>query len=148
MRLKGVNRVAIGVENLHEAITHYSKLLNTSFEMVPPAYTHPMGSEVAISWEAGIELVAQLPGEAGEKIGLLPKKLGLMGVVFNVENIDEAARHAAALGVDVAHEIRLTPEQMKNVFGDVVVRFDEISFDVEKSGIPMVLGDIALSGDA
>jgi hypothetical protein len=80
-------------------------------------------------------------------IGLLPKKLGLMGVVFNVDDVDEAARNAGEMGISVAREIRLNVEQMNAVFGGRVTRFEEISFDA-KSGIPMVLGEITLSEKA
>jgi predicted enzyme related to lactoylglutathione lyase len=147
VKVRGVNRIAIGVTDLDEAIAHYGKLLNTHFEVVPPEFSQPMGSNVAISWEAGIELVAPLPGAAGEVIGLLPKKQGLMGVVFNVDDVDEAARNAGEMGISVAREIRLNVEQMNAVFGGRVTRFEEISFDA-KSGIPMVLGEITLSEDA
>jgi predicted enzyme related to lactoylglutathione lyase len=147
MRVKGVNRIAIGVSNLEEAIQHYSKLLNAKFEVVPSEFTRPIGSNAAVSWEAGIELVEQLPGPAGNVVGLLPKRLGLMGVVFNVDDVDEAARNAEAMGITVAHEIRMDDQQMKAVFNGAVTRFEEISFHPEQSGIPMVLGEITLAGE-
>jgi predicted enzyme related to lactoylglutathione lyase len=44
VKVRGVNRIAIGVTDLDEAIAHYGKLLNTHFEVVPPEFSQPMGS--------------------------------------------------------------------------------------------------------
>jgi len=61
-----------------------------------------LGIRVAISWDAGIELVSPMPERESFVTEYLEERgEGLMGVVFAVDDV-EAARHAAqALGVGV-----------------------------------------------
>ena len=71
MRPLGVNRVTIGVKDLEKGIELYSKLLGATFydQSVP---AEPFGLRCAISWDAGIELVAPLPGRDSYATALSP----------------------------------------------------------------------------
>jgi methylmalonyl-CoA/ethylmalonyl-CoA epimerase len=142
MGVKGVNRIAVGVPDIEQAIAHYEKLLGVTFERVPDEFCNGFGSRVAISWEAGIELVAPLEGPAGDTMGLLPKQMGFMGVIFDVDDVEDAARTAEAAGARVVREIRLSSEQIDAVFGPSVTTFDELALDTADTGIPIVLGEI------
>lgn len=142
MGVKGVNRIAVGVPDIDQAIAQYEKLLGVTFERVPDEFCKGFGSRVAISWDAGIELVAPLDGPAGDTMGLLPKQMGLMGVIFDVDDVEDAARTAEAAGARVVREIRLSSEQIDAVFGHSVTTFDEVALDTADTGIPIVLGEI------
>src|SRR5689334_10578708 len=72
----GLQRVVIGVDDLDKAIALYSKLLGSRFHIVPEELTLKHDVRVAMSFDAGIELVQGLPGTEKADRGL-----GLLGVV-------------------------------------------------------------------
>ncbi|MBF6207907.1 VOC family protein [Nocardia abscessus] len=142
MGIKGINRIVVGVPDIDQAIAHYEKLLGATFERVPDEFCKGFGSRVAISWDAGIELVAPLQGPASDTIGLLPKRMGFMGIIFDVDDVEDAARTAEAAGARVVRELRLSSEQMNAVFGQSMTTFEEVALDTGDTGIPIVLGEI------
>jgi len=101
MRPLGVNRVTIGVKDLEKGIELYSKLLGATFhdQSVP---AEPFGLRCAISWDAGIELVAPLPGRDSYATAFIDEHgEGLMGVVFAVDDVDETRETAEKMGIGV-----------------------------------------------
>ncbi len=101
MRPMGVNRVVMAVKDLDRAVAHYSRLLNTSFIDVS-AGAEPFGLSAAISFDAGIELCAPLPGrDSFVKKFIDQHGEGITGVVFVVDDVDQARDVAEKMGVGV-----------------------------------------------
>ena len=101
MKPCGVNRVTIAVRDLEKGIALYSKLLGATFhdQSIP---AQPFGLRCAISWDAGIELVAPLPGRDSFVSSFLEKHgEGLMGVVFTVDDVEECCGVAKEMGISV-----------------------------------------------
>jgi methylmalonyl-CoA/ethylmalonyl-CoA epimerase len=101
MKPRGVNRVTIAVKDLEKGMALYSKLLGATFhDQCVPA--EPFGLRCAISWDAGIELVAPLPGRDSFVTSFLEKQgEGLMGVVFAVDDVEECCARAEKMGIGV-----------------------------------------------
>jgi len=101
MKPQGVNRVVMAVEDLDKAVTVYSGLLNTSFIDASEG-GEPFGLKVAISFDAGIELCAPMPGRDSFIKQFIDKHgEGITGVVFVVDDVDEAHDKAKEMGIGV-----------------------------------------------
>ena len=101
MKPRGVNRVTIAVRDLEKGMALYSKLLGATFhdQSVP---AEPFGLRCAISWDAGIEMVAPLPGRDSFATSFLEEHgEGLMGVVFAVDDVEECRSRAEEMGISV-----------------------------------------------
>ena len=62
MMVRGVNRIILAVRDLQKAKSYYADLLGATFHEAN--WTgEPFGIQVAISWNAGIELCAPIPGK-------------------------------------------------------------------------------------
>jgi len=102
MRPLGVNRVTIAVRDLEKGIELYSRLLGATFHDANPVDAETYGIRVAMSWDAGIELVCPLPGRDGlVKQFIENQGEGLMGVVFVVDDVDECRATAEKMGIGV-----------------------------------------------
>lgn len=101
MKPKGVNRVVIAVKDLDKAIDTYSKLLGATFHDVS-AGSEQYGVKAVISWDAGIELCAPIPGRDSYIEQIIKKRgEGMTGVVFCVDDVDQACAQAKAMGISV-----------------------------------------------
>ncbi len=106
MKPRGVNRVTIAVKDLQKGIDTYSKLLGATFHSANAEDAAKFGIEVAMSWDAGIELVAPLPDrESHVKNFIKQRGEGLMGVIFAVDDVDDAKGAALALEAQIWHEL-------------------------------------------
>ncbi|MDM7999755.1 MAG: VOC family protein [Dehalococcoidia bacterium] len=101
MKPKGVNRVVIAVKDLNRAMDTYSMLLGATFHDVS-AGSAQYGVRAAISWDAGIELCAPIPGKNSYVEQIIARQgEGLMGAVFCVDDVEEAHARAKNMGVSV-----------------------------------------------
>ena len=65
MMVRGVNRIILAVRDLQKAKSYYADLLGATFHEAN--WTgEPFGIQVAISWNAGIELCAPIRGKERE----------------------------------------------------------------------------------
>lgn len=141
MKTRGINRIVVGVRDLDEAVARYSRLLGAEFSFVPLAVTERFGSRVAISWEAQLELVQALPGIDG--YGLLPKADGLMGVIYNCDDVETARKVANDMGAEVLRTIEMNQEQIDANLGGRHSMFLEYSIGPGLTdGVPTVLAQI------
>jgi len=109
----GVNRVIIAVKDLDKAVDLYTKLLGCTFEDQREA-AKDHGVQAALSWDAGIEMVAPLPGvESAVTMAIEQQGEGLMGVIFDVEDVEESRKVAEELGIAVIGEVEFNEEQIK-----------------------------------
>lgn len=111
MKPEGVNRVTIAVKDLRQGIEVYSSLLGATFHSANSEDAASFGIEVAMSWDAGIELVAPLADRDSHVRKFIEERgEGLMGVVFAVDDVDEAREAAERLGAQVWHTLDYSQE--------------------------------------
>ena len=119
MALRGVNRVIIAVEDLDESVAFYSELLGAVFEDI--SWTgEAYGIRVAVSWDAGIELCAPMPGRQEDSIMspfLAEHGEGVVIVVFGVDDADEARARAERAGVESLLPVDYSQEQIDQHLG-------------------------------
>ena len=141
MKPLGINRVVIAVRDLDRAVRFYSELLGATFHDAS-AGAEPFGIRAALSWDAGIELVAPLPGrdsviarsieESGE---------GLRQVIFAVDDVDEARLKVEQMGIRVVQTIEFTQDQLREYFKDRFGKFKEYILNpTDTCGAQLVVG--------
>jgi catechol 2,3-dioxygenase-like lactoylglutathione lyase family enzyme len=143
MGCKGVNRVVIGVRDLEKGISLYSNLLGTSFEDI--SWTGALfGISVAVSWEAGIELCAPLPGRESVVTQFLEENgEGIMSIVFAVEEIEESKIQAESAGVSAVIPINFSQEDIDEHLGGHFKTYKEYVLNsVEQCGFGILLGQL------
>ena len=141
MKPKGVNRVVLAVKDLDKAIELYSNLLGATFSrdsFVGEAF----GFDVANSWDAGIELCAPLPG----KDSIVSQSIeqngeGVMAVIFEVDDVEEARDRADKLGISLLIPIEYSDEQLRDNLQDRFTKYKEyVMNSAEACGYSLILG--------
>ena len=143
MKLQGVNRVIVAVEDLEKGIDFYSKLLGATFD--DASWTgEPFGLSVVIAWDAGIELCAPRPGQDSVIKQFIDQRgEGLMGVVFGVDDADEAREIAEKAGVGAVFTIDYTPDEIRQHLRGRFKRYKEYVLDSNQAcGFGIMLGQI------
>ena len=143
MRPRGVNRVTIAVKDLDKGIALYSKLLGATFhDQSTPA--EPYGLRCAISWDAGIELVAPLRGrDSFAEKHMAKYGEGLMGVVFAVDDVDEGRQRAEEMGIGVLALIEYDQDQIREYHQDMFKKYREYILNpADTFGVGVILGQI------
>ncbi len=113
MKPMGVNRVTIAVKDLQNGIDTYSRLLGASFNSANSEDAAKFGIEVAMSWDAGIELVAPLPDRDSHVRNHIEQHgEGLMTVIFAVDDVDESGEQAKRLGAQIWHTLEYDQSQI------------------------------------
>lgn len=145
MRPRGVNRVTIAVKDLDKGIALYSGLLGATFhDQSTPA--EPYGLRCAISWDAGIELVAPLPGrDSFAEKHITKHGEGLMGVVFAVDDVDEGRQRAEEMGIGVLGLIEYNQDELREYHQGMFKKYKEYMLNpADTYGVGVVLGQIEL----
>lgn len=127
MIVKGVNRIILAVRDLEKAKSYYSNLLGATFHEAH--WTgEPFGIQVAISWNAGIELCAPIPGKEHECF-LTPlldaRGETILNVVFNVDDADEGLARAKGLGIMTTNAVDYTQEEIDLHLDGLFTRYKE-----------------------
>lgn len=145
MGLRGVNRVIIAVRNLQMSKEYYSRLLGATF--LDANWTGaPFGIEVAISWDAGIELIAPIAGRERDCViapFLEHRGEGVMNVVFGFDNIDAARERAEAAGTRVSHALDYTQAEIDAHLDGLFGKYAELVLDTAaRCGFSVTLAQI------
>jgi len=98
--------IIVHPENLDTYIEKFSKLLGVTFDDVIRA--EDAGVAAALSWDSGLEIVAPLRKEGRYWERLERFGEGCTVLVFGVDDIDEAAARANAMGIET-REWRFSP---------------------------------------
>jgi len=143
MKPEGVNRVVIAVRDLDKGIALYSELLGATFHEVGPL-AEPFGVRAAFSWDAGIEICAPLPGrDSPMKQSIEQQGEGLVGVVFGVENVDEARERAEKLNIRVSALIEYDQGQIRQYLQDRFKKYKQYMLKAADTyGVRVILGQI------
>ena len=143
MKPQGVNRVTIAVKDLETGMDFYAKLLNATFHEATADDVVTLGIRVAMSWDAGIELVSPMPDRESFVTEFLEQRgEGLMGVVFAVDDVEEAYKAAQALGVGVWYTVDYDQEEIDRHLQGRFTKYKEYMLDAETShGVGPVIGE-------
>ncbi len=106
MRQRGVNRVIMAVWDLERGREVFERVLGARFESVKDSDAEAFGVRCLIAWEAGVELVAPLPGRESRIRRFLEEHgEGVAGVTFAVADLESSCGEAQALGVPLVHRL-------------------------------------------
>lgn len=143
MKPLGVNRVTIAVKDLEKGKALYSELLGATFHPANAEDAAAMGIAVAMSWDAGIELVAPLPGrESFVKSIIETRGEGLIGVVFAVDDVEAAKKAAGELGIRIWHSLDYSQEEIDRHLQGRFKKYKEYMLDPSGTmGVGAVIGE-------
>lgn len=143
MKPQGVNRVTIAVKDLEKGIDFYTRLLGATFHEATAEDVVTLGIRVAMSWDAGIELVSPMPDRESFITDFLEQRgEGLMGVVFAVDDVEEAYAAAQALGVGVWYTVDYDQEEIDRHLQGRFTKYKEYMLDADTSyGVGPVIGE-------
>jgi catechol 2,3-dioxygenase-like lactoylglutathione lyase family enzyme len=127
MVAKGINRIILAVRDLDKAKSYYAELLGATFHQAN--WTgEPFGIQVAISWNAGIELCAPIPGKERECV-LTPllneRGDSLLNIVFNIDDADEGLARAKKLRIQTINAVDYTQEEIDLHLDGLFTRYKE-----------------------
>ena len=127
MAVNGVNRIIVAVRDLEKAKSYYTDLLGATF--YEANWTgEAFGIEVAINWNAGIELCAPIPGRESDCFltALLDQRgEGILNVVFNVDDADQALVRAKAVNIQTINSLDYTQEEIDKHLNGLFSRYKE-----------------------
>lgn len=144
MKPLGVNRVTIAVKDIDKGKELYSELLGATFHSANEKDATALGVEVAMSWDAGIELVSPLPDhDSFVKHIIETRGEGVIGVVFAVDDIDEVHKVAEKRGIKAWHSIDYSQEDIDKHFQGRFKKYKEYMYDPSTTyGAGPVVGQI------
>ena len=114
MKQKGINRIVIGVWDFEKAKDYFERLLGAEFA---PENTDgeaaAFGVRVAMAWESGIELISPIPGiESHVRDEMEKNGEGIKGIVFAVDDAEEAISQGKELGLLPYYDLDYDQEQI------------------------------------
>ena len=114
MKQKGINRIVIGVWDFEKGKNYFERLLGAEFA---PENTDgeaaAFGVRVAMAWESGIELISPIPGiESRVRDEMEKNGEGIKGIVFAVDDADEAISQGKELGLLAYYDLDYDQEQI------------------------------------
>lgn len=127
MNLKGINRIIVAVRDLEESKRYYSELLGATFNDANWTGEN-YGINVAISWDAGIELCAPMKGRENDSAVsqfLNTTGEGVLNVVFNYRDTAKALNKAKSMGVQCLHSLDYTQEEIDTHLGALFSKYEE-----------------------
>ena len=144
MKPLGVNRVVIAVKDFESGKQRYSKLLGATFHSTNDEEAAALGLRIAMSWDAGIELVSPLPDcDSKVKRTIETRGEGLIGVVFNVDDIEKAREAAEELGIPIWYTVDYSQEQIDKYQQGRFKKFKEYMLDARAAhGVGAIIGQI------
>lgn len=127
MNLRGINRIIVAVHNLEKSKRYYSELLGATFNNADWTGEN-YGINVAISWDAGIELCAPMKGRENDSAVspyLKNKGEGVMNVVFNYNSVADALSQAKSKGVECSHSLDFTQQEIDEHLDALFNKYEE-----------------------
>lgn len=101
---EGIDRVAIAVNDLDEAMVRFATLFDTTFQELPPS---PELGIRACYGSSGLELVESTNSETELGKSIAEKGEGLWGLVYRVKDMDEGVKHMKLQGMRKIGEIKV-----------------------------------------
>jgi predicted enzyme related to lactoylglutathione lyase len=127
MSLRGINRIIVAVRDLEKSKRFYSELLGASFNNANWTGEN-YGINVAISWDAGIELCAPMKGRENDSAVsqfLNTKGEGVLNVVFNYDDAAKSLSNAKAMDVQCLHSLDYAQEEIDSHLDALFSKYEE-----------------------
>lgn len=145
MKLRGINRIVVAVENLENSKKFYSEVLGATF--YEANWTgESFGIEVAISWDAGIELCAPMLGREDDSAVspfIAKNGDGVMSVIVGVSDAVFAKNKAESAGVASFHSLDYSQEEIDNYLGGMFNKYQEFFLNsAQQCGFSIALAQI------
>ena len=145
MELRGINRVVVAVHDIEKSKDFYSKLLGATFH--DANWTgEPFGIDVAISWDAGLELCAPMSGRETDSVVspfLEANGEGVMSIFFGVSDAGIAREKAALAGSETVHSLDYTQEEIDKHLAGLFRKYEEHNLNSTKQcGFAITLAQI------
>jgi len=145
MKPRGINRIVLAVRDIEDAKALYSTMLGATF--YDASWTgEPFGINVAISWDAGIELCAPRPGR--ERDSIVSRFLdehgdGILKIVFDVQDADTAKAQAEKCGLHGMHSVDYSQADIDAHLDGLFKRYKEHFMDSgERCGFAFTFAQI------
>ena len=119
MKIKRIQRVVIVVRNLEEAASRYADLLGTRFLDLGAQEGHGVRAMVSEDWL--VELLSPVDPRSFAARHLEKHGEGVMGVAFQIPDIDEARSHVKSKGFKVLSELDFSDGVTWKSFKEVVL---------------------------
>jgi catechol 2,3-dioxygenase-like lactoylglutathione lyase family enzyme len=144
MAVKGVNRIILAVHDLEASKAFYRKLLGAEFHEAN--WTgEAFGIQVAISWNAGIELCAPMPGREADCFlapMLKSRGEGILNVVFDFDDVDEPYARAKAMSIATVNAVDYTQSEIDAHLDGIFSRYKEYFLGTrDQCGFAITLGE-------
>ncbi len=144
MVVKGVNRIIVAVHDLEASKAFYKELLGAEF--CEANWTgEAFGIHVAISWNAGIELCAPIPGRESDSFlapMLKSRGEGILNVVFDFDDADEPYARAKAMCIATVNTVDYTQDEIDAHLDGLFSRYKEYFLSTGSStGYGITLGE-------
>lgn len=127
MNLKGINRIIVAVRDIDKSKRYYAQLLGADFN--DANWTgESYGINVAISWNAGIELCSPMKGREDDSAVsqfLKTNGEGILNVVFNYHDAAQALSNAKSMGVQSPHSLDYTQEEIDAHLNALFSKYEE-----------------------
>lgn len=145
MKMRGVNRIIVAVKDIEKSKKFYSEVLGATFHEAN--WTgEPFGIDVAISWDAGIELCAPMAGREGDSAVspfLEQNGEGVMNVVFGFSDAGVAKGKAESAGVVALHSLDYSQEEIDSHLDGLFKKYEEhVLNSAEQCGFSVTLAQI------
>lgn len=145
MNLRGIDRIIVAVRDLEASKQVYRDLLGAEFHAANWTGA-PFGIEVAIAWNAGVELCAPAPGREHDSL-LTPflqhQGEGILTVVFGVDRIDPVRPAAQSAGFASVNELDYTQAEIDAHLDGLFTRYHELFLDTRaRCGFNIALATI------
>tara|TARA_R110002110_G_scaffold413729_1_gene641671 strand:- start:166581 stop:167030 length:450 start_codon:yes stop_codon:yes gene_type:complete len=145
MNLRGINRIIVAVRDLEKSKRYYSELLGATFNDANWTGEN-YGINVAISWDAGVELCAPMKGRENDSAVsqfLNTKGEGVLNVVFNYNDTAKALSNAKSTGVQCLHSLDYTQEEIDAHLGALFSKYEEHVLNTSgKCGFSITIAEI------
>jgi len=144
MKPLGVNRVTIAVKDMEKGKELYSELLGATFYPANDEEAATMGIQVAMSWDAGIELIAPLPDRDSLVKQLMETRgEGVVGVVFAVDDVEQARQAAERRGIAIYYTVDYSQDEIDQHLQGRFRKYKEYMLDPSSTyGTGPVIGQI------
>lgn len=147
MSLLGVNRIVVAVKNLESSKKFYSDVLGATFHEAN--WTgEEFGIEVAISWDAGIELCAAMPGRENSSAVtqfLANNGEGVINVIFGVTDAVAAKQTAESAGIGLVNSLDYSQEDIDAHLEGMFKKYEEYFLNTsQQCGFSMAVAQIEL----
>ncbi len=119
MEIKRIQRVVIAVRNLEESAKRYADLLGITFLDLGVQEGHGVRAMVSKDWL--VELISPVGPRCVAAHFLEKHGEGVMGVAFQVPNIDEARLHVENKGFKVLSELDFGENESWKSFKEIIL---------------------------